>query len=255
VPHVYYLPFAESLDYCRVGYIVPLAPGRRVPLMAELLDALGAVSASEWAQRRRAAELAGDAFVSRETGPTAAHHLIAQMCRMAAQARGGGGRGRRAATPQMCPPPGLEELYRQRQAGLHEGWYRPLLLQPDPTRLANVTVSNPVAPTHSAPLSGHVGKIVPGRAAASTTEEGARASEVSERQRLGSAYAAPLRHPPRPECSDANVTRSDAWRRRYRCPTPGLSTQSNGLTRPSSLRRPLARPRPPYTTWRGGRVL
>ena len=87
MPHVYYLPFAESLDYCRVGYIVPLARGRRVPLMAELLDALGAVSASEWAQRRRAAELAGDAFVSRETGPTAAHHLIAQMCRMAAQAR------------------------------------------------------------------------------------------------------------------------------------------------------------------------
>eukprot|EP00964_Phaeocystis_antarctica_P049731 scaffold28808_cov66-Phaeocystis_antarctica.AAC.3 len=40
VPNFAFLPYTESIDYCKVGFIVPLMPGRKVPIVPEMLDAL-----------------------------------------------------------------------------------------------------------------------------------------------------------------------------------------------------------------------
>ena len=40
VPNFAFLPYTESIDYCKVGFIVPLINGRKVPLVPEMLDAL-----------------------------------------------------------------------------------------------------------------------------------------------------------------------------------------------------------------------
>ena len=122
VPNFAFLPYTESIDYCKVGFIVPLINGRKVPLVPEMLDALESITASEWHARRSVAEGLRDVFRFRTTAPSAVEYIIANMCRMVAQARladappwsrlGWSKRTRaRQATPQMCPPRDLARRY------------------------------------------------------------------------------------------------------------------------------------------------
>ena len=96
VPNFAFLPYTESIDYCKVGFIVPLINGRKVPLVPEMLDALESITASEWHARRSVAEGHRDVFRFRTTAPSAAEYIIANMCRMAAQAG-------RPAEPTLLP--------------------------------------------------------------------------------------------------------------------------------------------------------
>ena len=134
VPNFAFLPYTESIDYCKVGFIVPLINGRKVPLVPEMLDALESITASEWHARRSVAEGLRDVFRFRTTAPSAAEYIIANMCRMAAQARradappwsrlGWSKRTRaRQATPQMCPPHELARGYRIAAPNLHRHWF------------------------------------------------------------------------------------------------------------------------------------
>ena len=133
VPNFAFLPYTESIDYCKVGFIVPLIPGRRVPIVPEMLDALESITASEWLARRSVAEGLRDAFRFRKTTPSAADHMIASMCRMATQARRSDApAGSRfgwskktlavQATPQMCPPRDLARRYSTDAPTLHGNW-------------------------------------------------------------------------------------------------------------------------------------
>ena len=132
-PNFAFLPYTESIDYCKVGFIVPLMPGRKVPIVPEMLDALESITANEWHARRSAAEGLRDAFRFRTTTPSAADYMIANMCRMATQARRSDaptesrfGWSKRTlavqATPQMCPPRDLARRYRTAAPTLHRNW-------------------------------------------------------------------------------------------------------------------------------------
>ena len=133
VPNFAFLPYTESIDYSKVGFIVPLIPGRKVPIVPEMLDALESITVSEWHERRRAAGQLRDTFRFRTTAPSAAEHMIAHMCLMAMQSRRsdaptGTRKGWRnktlamQATPQMCPPRDLARRYRTAAPTLHRNW-------------------------------------------------------------------------------------------------------------------------------------
>ena len=145
VPHFAYLPHTESVDYCRVGFIVPLVRGRRVPAFKQMLAALESVTTSEWRERRRAAEQLRSWFVFRDGSTegggasSAADHIISRMCQMAAQLRRtlpstllslgfANKTTARQATPQMCPPhsEALAEWQRSsaKDMRLRDAWFR-----------------------------------------------------------------------------------------------------------------------------------
>ena len=136
--HDAYLPFPEHIDYCRVGFVVPIVSGRTVPAMPQLLDALDSVPVSAWHARRRAAIQLHERFVYRTSRPSAVDHIIAKMCAMAAEQRrvpapvpvffGYENKSNATlVTPPMCVPRGLEPYYEairvRHKNPLHDSWF------------------------------------------------------------------------------------------------------------------------------------
>lgn len=129
VPHGVYLPFADVIDYCKVGFVVPIFrtpsfAGRQVPAMRETLDALDRISADEWRVRQRAARRYHDMFVYREhsavSTPSAAEFVVAAMCRLQKDCSRNTGQPNDTTyipplpkTSRICPPPGLGRKYAQ----------------------------------------------------------------------------------------------------------------------------------------------
>lgn len=144
IPHFAYLPHTESIDYCRVGFIVPLMIGRRVPAFKQMLAALEGVTTNEWRERHHAAKQLRSWFVYREgstkgDASSASDHIISRMCQMAAQlrrtlptavlSRGYDNKTTaRQATPQMCPPHSEALAEWQRSSAKHmrlcDAWFR-----------------------------------------------------------------------------------------------------------------------------------
>ena len=144
IPHFAYLPHTESIDYCRVGFIVPLMIRKRVPAFKQMLAALEGVTTNEWRERHRAAKQLRSWFVYREgstkgDASSASDHIISRMCQMAAQlrrtlptavlSRGYDNKTTaRQATPQMCPPHSEALAEWQRSSAKHmrlcDAWFR-----------------------------------------------------------------------------------------------------------------------------------
>ena len=91
VPHNFVLPHGGEFDLCEIAFVVSLASITAMGGMRRLLDALWAIPAAEAARRQSAARAMRDAWVYREGSsvekPSAAEHVVAQMCNRAHRLR------------------------------------------------------------------------------------------------------------------------------------------------------------------------
>lgn len=95
-----HLPYAEDVDYCQVAYLLSPLFADNLP---KVLGRLGRVTADDAAKRHARAAALRDMFVFRDGAsaqrPSAAHHIIANMCAHARRVRAAAGCGKREDAP------------------------------------------------------------------------------------------------------------------------------------------------------------